>query len=203
MITTNDIKDLIAFAISNNKEALIRAMNASGYFTSPVISDSDLLTSVWNVFSLQGLTGLRNVLNRVPLNRSAITDVQAQDLAVRFINADVNAKFNIGDLFNQGINFVGDLLGGHSVTTGTTPTQQQVSKPAISSTSIIGVSIIGIILIILFRKFQLVVVAIIVIVVLIVLYGLFAKDTTTTTTAGTSSTQSHGGIGSILSLFGL
>lgn len=201
MITTNDIQALIAFAIQNNKPGVIEAMNAAGNPVPPSISDAKLAEYLWNVFDDKGVAGLQQVLAKVPVDRTKVTEIEAKAFVTKFKNVDPNSKF--GDWIKGVGNYFGDLLGGSTVTGGTV--QQMFSESAISPALIGLIVVIGLILIVLFRKFVAVVVGIIVIVLAVVLYGIFAKKITTTITGG--GTTSHGGVGQVvlgwLSGFGL
>lgn len=192
MITTNDIQGIIALAILNNKQGVIRAMNSTGNAVAANISDADLAAALWNVFSAQGVAGLKNVLSGVKIDTSNLTQEEARALTVKFKGADPNAKF--GDWLQGVGNYFGDLLGGSSVTTGTVTSMS--SESAISPTTIALIVVAGLILMVLFRKFVAVVVGIIVIVLAVVLYGIFAKKITSTTTGG--GTTSHGGVGNVV-----
>lgn len=195
MITTNDIQGLIAFVITNNKPGLIQAMNNTGNFVALNISDNDLYNKVWDVFSKSGITGLQDVLSRVRIDHSKITQEQARVILTKFKDIDPNAKF--GDFIGQVGDFFGGLLGGHSVTA---PIIQQMTSISSISPGMIGlIVVIGIILMILFRKFIGVVVGIVVIVFAVILYGIFAKNITTTSTGGGST--SSGGIGAAILAF--
>lgn len=192
MITTNDISALIAFAIQNNKTGVIQAMNATGNPVPSGISDAKLAEELWNVFDDQGVTGLQQVLSKVPVDQTKVTEQEAKAFVTKFKNVDPNSKF--GDWVKGVGNYFGDLLGGSSVSTGTIT--QMFSESALSPTIIALIVVIGLIMVVLFRKFVAVVVAIIVIVLALVLYGIFAKKITTTTTGG--GTTSHGGVGSVV-----
>lgn len=192
MITTNDIQALIAFAILNNKQGVMQSMNAAGNAVGAGISDAKLAEEVWNVFAEKGVTRLQQVLSKVPIDRTRITQQEAKAFVVKFKNADPNAKF--GDWLQGVGNYFGDLLGGSSVSGGTVT--QMFSESAISPALIGLIVVIGLILMVLFRKFIAVVVGIIVIVLGVVLYGIFAKKITTTSTGG--GTTSHGGVGQVV-----
>lgn len=192
MINTNDIQGIIALAILNNKQGAIQAMNSTGNQVASNISDADLAVKLWNVFSDQGIQGLKNVLSKVAIDRTKITQQEAKALTVQFKGVDPNAKF--GDWISGVGTFFGDLLGGSSVTTGTV--QSMSSESALSPTMIALIVVVGLILMVLFRKFIALVVGIIVIVLAVVLYGIFAKKITTTTTGG--GTTSHGGVGQVV-----
>lgn len=192
MITTNDIQGIIALSILNNKQGVIRAMNSTGNAVASNISDADLAAALWNVFSAQGIAGLKNVLSGVQIDASNLTQEEAKALTVKFKGADPNAKF--GDWIQGVGSFFGDLLGGTSVTTNTVTSMS--SESALSPTTISLIVVAGLILIVLFRKYVAVVVGIIVLVLAAVLYGIFAKKITSTTTGG--GTTSHGGIGQVV-----
>lgn len=192
MITTNDIAALISFAILNNKQGVIQAMNSTGNPVPAGISDAKLAEEVWNVFDNKGVQALQQVLSKVPVDRTKVTEEEAKAFVIKFKGVDPAAKF--GDWITGVGNYFGDLLGGSSVSTGTIT--QMFSESAISPALIGLITVIGLILIILFRKFIAVVVGIIVIVLAVVLYGIFAKKITTTSTGG--GTTTHGGVGQVV-----
>lgn len=192
MITTNDIAALISFAILNNKQGVIQAMNSTGNTVPAGISDAKLAEEVWNVFDNKGVQALQQVLSKVPVDRTKVTEEEAKAFVTKFKGVDPAAKF--GDWITGVGNYFGDLLGGSSVSTGTVT--QMFSESAISPALIGLITVIGLILIILFRKFIAVVVGVIVIVLAVVLYGIFAKKITTTSTGG--GTTSHGGVGQVV-----
>lgn len=192
MINTNDIQALVAFAILNNRTGVIQAMNSTGNAVAANISDTDLAVALWNVFAAQGVTGLKNVLARVPVDPTQISEEEAKALMVKFNNVNPNAKF--GDWIKGVGDYFGDLLGGSSVTGGTV--QNMTSESVLSPTIIALIVVAGLILIGIFRKSVAVVVAIVVLILAVVLYGIFAKKITTTLTGG--GTVSHGGLGSVI-----
>lgn len=192
MITTNDIAALISFAILNNKQGVIQAMNSTGNLVPAGISDAKLAEEVWNVFDNKGVQALQQVLSKVPVDRTKVTEEEAKAFVTKFKGVDPAAKF--GDWITGVGNYFGDLLGGSSVSTGTVT--QMFSESAISPALIGLITVIGLILIILFRKFIAVVVGVIVIVLAVVLYGIFAKKITTTSTGG--GTTTHGGVGQVV-----
>lgn len=153
MITTNDIKALIALAIQNNKNALIQAMNKSGYPVLYNISDDDLFTAVLNVFTSKGVIGLKSILDLVPLDTSVLTQDEAQNLVIKF--QDVNpASPKLGSWFSDLGKNIGDLLSGY--TTVTVDPTIITKKPSLSATQIIIIAVIAIaaivILSIVFKK---------------------------------------------------
>lgn len=158
MITTQTLNALIAFTIQNNKAALIQAMNDAGNSVAENISDDDLLQSTWNVFSSKGLDALKNVLSKVPLNKSVLSTAQQNTLIKTFgLTINPSAKCDLThplDCVTGVINYAGDLIGGHSTTTTTAPQTQSV--PLLSKSAILwqaGGSIVAIVvLLIVFRK---------------------------------------------------
>ena len=199
-ISITDIQGLIAFAILNNKPAVIRSMNFRGYNITTSISDDDLFDKIWNIYVQNGLTPLQNVLSGVPIIKNTVTERQKAVLISTFQDpSSPTGKF--GDWFNTAIQNVGDFLGGSTVST--TGPLSQTSDPALSATGIILIALAGLTGIVIFRKFKIVVIAIIIVLVAIILYGLLAKKTVTTG-GGTVTTQ-HGGVGGSLfsGLFGL
>ena len=192
MITTDDIQAYIAWAIQNNKEGVIQAMNSTGNAVASNISDAKLIEQVWNVFKNKGVAGLKDVLDRVPRDKKKITDKEAQAFITKFRNLPPEAKFgdwvkNIGDYF-------GDLLGGSAVQGGSV--SQVTSESALSPTVMILIALTGLVSIILLRKVFIAVIGIIVVVVMIIAYGIFAKKITSVTTGG--NTTVHNGIGDIV-----
>lgn len=143
MITTSDLQGLIAFAITNNKSAVIRAMNATGNVVASSITDDDLMQQVWNIFTARGLDALKRVLSLVPIDRSKVTQDQAKTLAVKFGGADPNAKLT--DWLNTAWQNIGDLVGGHSTTNVVPTIVNTIQQSPINSGVIIAVSIIAII----------------------------------------------------------
>lgn len=76
VITIQDVQGIIALAVANNKQALINAMNITGNNVAQTISDDDLFTIVNNVFTDQGLQGLKIVMRQVPPDLSKYTQAQ-------------------------------------------------------------------------------------------------------------------------------
>lgn len=192
-MTTNDIQGIIALAIQNNKAGVIRAMNTTGNPVSTIITDAVLAEKLWNVFAAKGLPGLKDVLSRVEVDPSGITDAEAEALSVKFQTAPF-ARGGVGDWLKGVGSYFGDLLGGSTVSGGNVTSM--TSESVLSPTMITLIVVIGLILVVLLRKFVAVVVAIIVIVLALVLYGIFAKKIVTTQTGG--GTTSHGGIGQVI-----
>lgn len=196
MITALDLQGLIALAIINNKPAFIQAMNQYGYPVPSTISDAALMEQAMNVWSLRGALAIANILSPVPVNKSKVTQSQADALTARFMDPSSGAKFK--DWFNNTVGFFGDLIGGSAISNTVPITQQTTSTPALSPAILALTVVAGIITIAIFRKFTAVVVGIIVIVMGVVLYGIFVKNTSTTASGGGTTTTTHGGIGAAL-----
>lgn len=198
IISVSDLQGLIAFAILNNKQGVINAMNATNNTVAASISDDELYDKVWALFVQKGITALQNVLSRVTIFKNTVTQQQKDVLTSKFKNKDSTAKFS--DWFNGALTTMGDLLGGSTVSSGT-PGSQTTESP-ISGTAMLLIALAGIIGIGIFRKFKIVVIAIIAILVLVALYAILGKKTVTT--GGTTTSTQHGGIGqSIATFFGV
>lgn len=193
ILTTDDIRGYIAIAIRNNKSGVISAMNSTGNNVPSGISNAELVARLWDVFAAQGITGLQNVLSRVPIDKVKITTEEAEELVTRF-RGTPPANTKLVDVLKGVGDYFGDLLGGSSVSGGTVTNVS--AQSALSPTTITLIVIIGLILMVLFRKFIALVVGIIVIILAVVLYGIFAKNIQTTITGG--GTTTHGGIGSVV-----
>lgn len=139
MIDTNDIQALVNLAIINNKQGVINAMNSSGYAIAQNISSDELGNRVWNVFVTKGISELQRVLNKVQINKNTLSAAEQRALAVKFKNADPNAKFlqDVGTWF-------GDLLGGKQEIVQNPTTVTNVSAPAISGKTILWLAGFGI-----------------------------------------------------------
>lgn len=198
MITTNDIQALIAFSILNNKADTINVMNAYGYQVPSAISDEDLFFKVWGVYQTKGLNELKRILSQVPINKSNVTQEEAKALAVKFQNANPNAKFS--DWINNLVGNVGDFLGGHTDVVQSPTIVTQESKSVLPTwvvpvTAVLGISAI----VYLFGKgiknaFAISIMIVLILIVVIV-YGIFAKETTLSQTGGGGTQTIHGGVG--------
>lgn len=195
-MTTNDILGLISLAVQNNKKGVIEAMNTTGNFISPSISSADLIEKLWNIFSEKGLASLKQVLDKVAFT-DKITEDQAKAVLVKFRGISPNARGGFIDTLKGIGGYLGDLLGGSSVSGGTVT---NVTSTAAIPPAMLGLIVVaGLILMVLFRKFIALVVGIIVVVLAVVLYGIFARNLTTTSTGG--GTTTHGGIGAVILAF--
>lgn len=192
IVTTNDIQAAIAIIVRNNKSGVIAAMNTTGHPVPTNIPGADLVVEVWKVFKAEGIQGLQNVLSKVPVDPTRITQEEARALAITFQGADPNAKF--GDWIKGIGTYFGDLLGGSSVSGGSI--SQMMSESVLSPAMIGFVVVIGVILMAVFRKTVILVIAILVIMLAVIMYGIFAKKITSITQGGTTVT--HGGIGSVI-----
>lgn len=190
-MTTDDIAGLIAIVIRNNKAGVIKALNSTGNIVPDNISNIDLAVKLWDIFSSQGISGLQNVLSRVPPT-DKLTEQEAKALVTKFRGVDPNTKF--GDWLKGVGQYFGDLIGGSVVQGGTVTnmTSESVLSPLAMGLTVIG----GLIGIAIFRKITAAVIAIAFIVVAVLLYGIFAKNIVTTQTGG--GTVSHGGIGQVV-----
>lgn len=159
MITTQDLQGIIALAVQNNKPGVIQAMNATGNSVASTISDDDLLQSVWNVFNANGLNALKNVLSKVTLNKAMLSADQQNALITKFgLTKNTAAKCSFTsplDCLTGPVNYVGDLLGGHSSTT-VAPTVTNLT-PSLTSSQIMwiaGISIVSIVILLFaFKKY--------------------------------------------------
>lgn len=147
MITIEDIKALIAYAILNNRQGVIDALRRTGKNIQLNISDNDLFNQVWDTYSKTGLQGLKNLLNTVRIDKAKVNQQELILLSQKF-SENPNAKFN----FNQIGDFFGNLLGGHTTITQPTTNASQTTVPALSPTMVIAVAIIGIIAIIIIYR---------------------------------------------------
>lgn len=155
MININDLQALIAFAIANNKAGLIQSLNASGYSVSSVISDTDLYNFVEAIYNTRGLAILKDILNKVALDKSKLTQDQAKNLLIAYnnITVDPNAKF--GDWIKEAGQTIGDFLSGTNTITQTGATSNQTVTSPISATTIIiiaGIAIVAIVILTIFVK---------------------------------------------------
>lgn len=196
MITQNDIQGLIALAILSDRQAFASVIGFPATSTN-----EDLLEAGMQIYSKQGFNGIKNLLLKVPLDKSKLSTAQQNALIKKFaLQVNTTSKCDWAhplECLTGAVNYVGDLLGGHSSTTSTPVTQQQTSESALSPW-VIGLTVVaGIAMIGIFRKFTAVVVGVIIIVMAVVIYGVFAKKTTTTVSGGGSTTTSSGGIGSV------
>lgn len=145
MATTLDVNILIAYAIDNNKQGVIDAMNSSGYPVSASITDPDLFNAVFNVFTTRGISALHAVMLKVPVIHSKTTVEEAEVIYNRFnavpIDASV-AKFNFSTFFQK----FGDFFSGS--TTITAEPTVVVQAPTIKAGTIIALAIGGIVAII-------------------------------------------------------
>lgn len=152
-LTTQDIQALIAFAITNNKQGLIAAMNATGNTVAMNITDDALLQRTLNVFTTKGLDGIRNILSRVTVDKSKVTQKQKDIITQKFQINTSNAKFS--DWFNSAVITAEDILGGHTTITSA-PIISETKSP-ISTTTMIIFAIAAIITIVIilfsFRKY--------------------------------------------------
>lgn len=189
MITTNDLNALIAFSIQNNKPGTIKAMNSAGYPVLSNISDASLFNAVQKVYTDQGLSALKQVLNMVPTDKSKLTQEQAKNLLITYKNLQVDPNAKFGDFLQSLGSGIGDFLSGH--TTVSTSGGSTIITPTLSSGTLLFTAIAGVILIAIFRKFTAVIVAIVIIVAAVVLYGIFSKNITST--GPTATTQSNAG----------
>lgn len=192
IVTTDDIQAAIAIIVRNNKPGVIAAMASTGHPVRTNIQNADLVVAVWNVFKAEGITGLQNVLSKVPVDPTRLTQEEARALSITFQGADPNAKF--GDWIKGVGTYFGDLLGGSSVSGGNV--SSMMSESALSPAMIGFVVVIGVILMALFRKTIILVIAILVVMLAVFMYGIFAKKITSITQGG--NTVTHGGLGSVI-----
>lgn len=202
MITTTDIKNLIDLTVLRFKPALIQAMNATGNTVALTISDDALADRTWDVFVKRGWNGLQQILGRVVIDKSKLSAAE-QNALIRIFGLPFNTSSKCGfsnplDCLTGAINYVGDLVGGSSVSITNPITQQQTSSSALPTWAIIATVGAGIGGIIIFRKFAVVVVGIIVVVIGVFAYGIFVRNTSNTVSGGGTTTTSSGGIGSAL-----
>lgn len=200
MVTYTDIQGLIALAIRNNRNGFIAAMNSAGYPVLQNISEDELYQAALQILSEKGIQALRPVLNRVPINKNSISQPLRDVLTAKFAPANQRS----GNWFNNAVTFIGDLIGGSSISI-TDPSSQTSTSSTALPPWVLGLTVAaGTGLIIAFRKFAVVVIGIIVIVFGVVLYGIFAKKSSTTVSGGGTTTTEHGGVGAvILAAFGL
>lgn len=147
-LTSDDVYALIAFAIKNNKSALIKSLNSSGYSVAANISDDDLFNYVKIAFNQRGVNKLVEILNKVPVDKSKITESEARNLAIKYNDFNPNAKFNLGHLGQS----IGDFFSGHSVTNTAPSVIVSNVKSAISPVVIISIAILGIIAIVIIAR---------------------------------------------------
>lgn len=158
MINTNDINALIAFAVQNNRQGVIIALNSLGYVIGQNISDDDLFTLMLNIYTSHGLTELQAILNRVPFDKFKISLMEAKNLSIKYNNTpeDGNARFGDKDWWKNLGNNIGDLLSGVTTVTSVPPVINTSSTSPISATQIMivaGVAIAAIVILaIVFRK---------------------------------------------------
>lgn len=158
MITNQDLHGLIALAVQNNKAGLIQAMNVTGNAVAANISDDNLLQQTWDVFTAGGLSALKNVLNKVVLNKALLSADQQNTLISKFglqKNPASKCSFKTPlDCVTGAVNYVGDVIGGHSTTTTSAPVTN--STPILTASQIMWIAGIGItailVLLFAFRK---------------------------------------------------
>jgi hypothetical protein len=143
MITSTDLKALIAFAIKTNKTGLIAAMKAGKYPVSFFTTNINLLNDVWNVYQTYGLSALRNVLLKVPFNTATTDASEIAIIRAKFTGFNPAGK-SFGDIFSDLTGSVGDFLGGHEEVTNDTTTVVTTSNPVFSPITVTVIAIIGI-----------------------------------------------------------
>lgn len=150
-VTVNDVNALIAFAIENNKPALIGAMNATGNPVSSTISDDDLFNSVEKVFTKKGLDGLKVVLSMVPVDKSKVSLTELNNLGAR-LSGTTSTTAKSGDFWED----IADFFGGTTEIVQVPTTATTTTSPILEPTTIIYLAVGGIIaivvLLIVFRK---------------------------------------------------
>jgi len=201
MITTDDIQALISFYIINNKKGVIVSMISNGYVVPNRISDEKLFFAVDAVYKDHGLTALKNVFKQVKIDESKITEEQAKAIAIKFGNANPNAKFK--DWFNNAITSIGDFIGGSTdVVQGTTTTTQQTT-PALPtwippSVAIIAMAIIAFLFSKGIKNALAISIVIGAIAISVIVAGFLAKKTVLSQTGGGGTSTVHGGVGDAL-----
>lgn len=195
-INIADIQALIAFAIQNNKQGVINVMNASGYPVSSNISDSDLFDAVGKVGDNHGMKALENILSKVTIDKSKLTQEQAKNLAIKFQGIDPNAKFS--DWFGKLSTQIGDFFSGNTVVNQNPNVQTQNSEPEVSPYIIISVALVGIVAIVWLQMKETKGAtnaswAVGAVTIVVLLYGIFAKKQTITASGGGGSQNIHNG----------
>lgn len=146
-VTTQDVQKLIADAIMNNQSGVISAMNSSGNSVPVNISSVNLFNAVWNVFTTNGLNGLKSLLNGVQVDKTK--DISALISDYKKFNptptqTGMVEDINFGNIFTS----IGNIILPHSTTIGAVgPTV--VNQPLISQGTIIGLSVFSIVAIML------------------------------------------------------
>lgn len=197
MINIADVQALIAFAILNNKSGLINAMNAYGHPVSNDISDAELYNAVSKAWQEDGISELKNILSRVPLDKSKITEEQAKNLAIKYNGVDPNAK-KIGDFLNSLGQGIGDFLSGTTVVNQNPNLSTQSSEPVlpawvVPTTAIISMAVIAFLFARNVKNALGASIAIGIVAISVIIYGTFAKKTTTNVSGGGGTSTTHNG----------
>lgn len=195
-INIADVQGLIALAILNNKPALISVLNSSGYAVPSNISDSQLFDVVGKIGDDESMSKMQRILAQVPWDTTKLTQQEARNLAIKFTNANPNAKFS--DWLSQLGQGIGDFLSGTSVVNQNPNITTQNSEPAISPVWIVITAIIGIIGIIFVNNRQVKGATTIswvigLVVLAVTAFGIFAKKVTITAQGGGGSQNVHNG----------
>lgn len=193
MINIADLQAFIAFAVKNNKQGLIQAMNSSGYPVSPNISDAYLFNEVAKVGD-KSIKRLKNVLAKVTIDTSKLTEQQARNLAIKYKDFNPNAKWNWNNIGQS----IGDFLSGTTVVNSNPNITTQTSTPVlpawvVPTTAIAGMSIIAFLFARNVKNALGASIAIGIVTIGVILYGTFAKKESIASSGGGGIQTVHNG----------
>lgn len=141
-MTQDQLKGIIALAITNNPTSIISALNANGYPTSMNISGHDLALRLIDIWNSGKITDFETIMSSVKWDKTKITDEQLKSV---FMSLNPNIDFNSQKFDWQSIlNSVQGFIGGTTSTGGSTTT----SAPALSPKIVQGVAIFSIVVIV-------------------------------------------------------
>lgn len=193
MINIADIQALIAFAVKNNKQGLIQAMNSSGYPVSSTISDAYLFNEVAKVGD-KSKKKLKNILAKVPVDKSKLTEQQARNLAIKYKEFNPNAKWNWNNIGQS----IGDFLSGTTVINSNPNITTQTKTPVlpawvVPTTAITGMAVIAFLFARNVKNALGASIAIGIVTIGVILYGTFAKKESIASSGGGGIQTVHNG----------
>lgn len=146
-MTLQQFQGVVAFAVRNNKTAIVSRLNQLGYSTPMNISDVDLYDKLIGIFSASGLDEINIIFAGVPIDYTKITPEEAQRVFIEVGGIQpVAQKGQVTQSLTDYLDVIQKFFAGQKVEVGAS--SSTTSSPALSPLAVIGIAVAALVVII-------------------------------------------------------